>query len=99
MIQIRDPETYLNASNGLLNLPSPPSLKLFPTSLAGLFYRKSILSCPLWLMTFAPAVLSYFIVTLSPWRRFGDCLSYFMDLEVSVKLKSDGGPGPRSHGA
>ena len=52
MIQIRDPETYLNTSNGLLNLPSPPSLKLFPTSLVALFYRKSILSCPLWLDDF-----------------------------------------------
>ena len=76
LIQIRVSETYLSASNRLLNLLSLPSPKLFPIPLAGLFYRKSI-SCPLWLdyFCFHRVILSQrsggcLIVTPSPWKGF-----------------------------
>ena len=96
---MRAPETYLNSTNGLPNLPSPPSLKLFLIPLVGLFYRKSLSSCPLWLddFCFHSVILSH----CHPFTTEGiRGLSFlFYSFEVSVRLESDGGLGSRSHGA
>lgn len=99
LIQIRAPETYLNSSSGLPNLPSPPSLKRFLISLVGLFYRKSISSCPLWLddFCFHGVILSHCHPCTTEGIRGLSFLFY--SFEISVRLESDGGLGSRSHGA